>query len=174
MMLDRNEVVVGLDGSPSARAALAWAARYARFTFTDLRAVHVWPGTVNLSMAWASGFPGATGLVHDEPDQTVTGIIRRMFDATNPEPDWVLEHLVGPAGAVLVGQAERSQLLIVGTREHTGVSRLLNGSVSHYCLSHASCPVVAIPATVPTDRPTEPIRHRHDSGLDGRSGFRDR
>jgi len=40
---DRNKVVVGLDDSPAGRAALWWAARYARFTLTDLRAVHVLP-----------------------------------------------------------------------------------------------------------------------------------
>jgi hypothetical protein len=39
-------------------------------------------------------------------------------------------------------------MLVVGTREHTGVRRLVGGSVSHYCLSHASCPVVAVPGPV--------------------------
>lgn len=58
----------------------------------------------------------------------------------------MLEHIVGPPGPVLVGEAERAQLLIVGTREHIGIRRLLTGSVSHYCLGHASCPVVAIRA----------------------------
>jgi len=158
-MMERNEVVVGLDGSPSAWAALHWAARYARFTFTDLRAVHVLSGTMNASTAWATGLPGMTGLVGPELDQTLSRITRRMFDAMDPETDWVLEHIVGPAGAVLVSQAERAQLLIVGTREHTGIGRLLHGSVSHYCLSHASCPVVAIPA----------MRHGADSDRRRRS-----
>ena len=35
---------------------------------------------------------------------------------------------------------------MVGTREHVGLGRLLTGSVSHYCLSHAGCPVVAVPS----------------------------
>ena len=158
-MMDRNEVVVGLDGSPSAWAALEWAARYARFTFTDLRAVHVLSGTMNASTAWATGFPGMTGLVEPDLDQALSRITRRMFDAMDPETDWVLEHVVGPAGAVLVRRAEQAQLLIVGTREHTGIGRLLHGSVSHYCLSHASCPVVAIPA----------IPHGAESDRRGRS-----
>ena len=33
-----------------------------------------------------------------------------------------------------------------------GLERLLVGSVSHHCLSHASCPVVAVPAAVSGDR----------------------
>jgi nucleotide-binding universal stress UspA family protein len=36
-----SEIVVGLDLSPSARAALDWAAEQARATGRTLRAVHV-------------------------------------------------------------------------------------------------------------------------------------
>jgi hypothetical protein len=42
---------------------------------------------------------------------------------------------------------------VVGTREHTGWGRVLGGSVSHYCLSHAHCPVVA----VPVERQRDPV-----------------
>jgi hypothetical protein len=35
---------------------------------------------------------------------------------------------------------------VLGTREHTGLRRAVVGSVSHYCLSHAVPPVVAVPA----------------------------
>jgi nucleotide-binding universal stress UspA family protein len=35
---------------------------------------------------------------------------------------------------------------VVGTQEHTGLRRAVAGSVSHYCLSHADVPVVAVPA----------------------------
>lgn len=38
-------IVVGLDDTPTARAALCWAARHARLTGATVRAVHVidWP-----------------------------------------------------------------------------------------------------------------------------------
>ena len=35
---------------------------------------------------------------------------------------------------------------MVGTGEHVGLGRIRLGSTSHYCLGHASCPVVAVPA----------------------------
>jgi Universal stress protein family len=54
--------------------------------------------------------------------------------------------VTGYAGEVLVARSRDAQLLVVGTREYAGLGRLLVGSVSHYCLSHASCPVVAVPA----------------------------
>ena len=38
-------------------------------------------------------------------------------------------------------------LLALGAREHTGIGRLLAGSVSHYCLSHSAVPVAAVPAS---------------------------
>ena len=61
----------------------------------------------------------------------------------------MIQFAQGEVGPVLVHQAEHAALLIVGTREHVGLGRLLAGSVSHFCLSHALCPVVAVPAPSP-------------------------
>ena len=52
----RNEIVVGLDDSPSSRAALDWAAEQARGVGAVLRAVHVLDWPYGLSSA---GFPGS-------------------------------------------------------------------------------------------------------------------
>jgi hypothetical protein len=43
--MTRNEINVGLDDSPSGRAALSWAARQAVLAESLLRAIHVldWP-----------------------------------------------------------------------------------------------------------------------------------
>ena len=45
-----NEIVVGFDVSPSARAALEWAAQQARSTGWNLRALHVvdWASVDNM------------------------------------------------------------------------------------------------------------------------------
>ena len=50
----RNEIVVGLDGSPSSKSALDWAAEQARSVGAVLRAVHVLDWPYGLSSA---GFP---------------------------------------------------------------------------------------------------------------------
>ena len=55
----------------------------------------------------------------------------------------------GYAGEVLARLSKKAELLVVGTREHVGLGRLLVGSVSHYCLRHAACPVVAVPIHAP-------------------------
>ena len=47
---------------------------------------------------------------------------------------------------MLVDVSIYSRLLVVGTGEHVGLGRIMLGSTSHYCLGHAPCPVVAVPA----------------------------
>ena len=58
-------------------------------------------------------------------------------------------------GRVLVEVARDSRLLTLGARKHTGVGRLLAGSASHYCLSHSTVPVAAVPAQDAEGVPTQ-------------------
>jgi nucleotide-binding universal stress UspA family protein len=117
-----NEIVVGLDDSPSSKLALQWAAQHAKSTNAVLRAVHVFS---------------------TELKDTYRQAMSAVFEAVSPPPDWVLEFLSGYSGEVLVRQSKDAQLLVVGTREH---GHRLVGSVCHYCISHAACPVVAVPS----------------------------
>jgi hypothetical protein len=95
-------------------------------------------------------------LTHDEIEDLYRARITRIFDEVSPRPDWLIQFAHGEVGAVLVHQAEHAELLVVGTREHVGLGRLVAGSVSHYCLSHALCPVVTVPAPSPLAR--RPLR----------------
>jgi nucleotide-binding universal stress UspA family protein len=142
----KNEIVVGLDDSPSSKAALDWAAVQARSVGAVLRAVHVLDWPYGLSSA---GFPAPANfkkLTREEIEDSYRQAITAVFDAVSPSPDWTLQFASGDAGQILVRQSDDAQLLVVGTREYVGLGRLLSGSVSHYCLSQASCPVVAVPA----------------------------
>jgi nucleotide-binding universal stress UspA family protein len=62
------------------------------------------------------------------------------------EPRWTLDVQPGAPGPVHVERSRGALVLVVGTQEHTGLRRAVAGSVSHYCLSHADVPVVAVPA----------------------------
>ena len=156
-------VVVGLDPSPAAAEALRWAARYARAVGADLHAVHAFtwsereavflptdPTTLDLS-----GKP----LRPVSPPED----IGQLFASVQPEPGWTLRCFAGDPGPVLRSRAKAADLLVVGTGEHAGLGRLLVGSVSHYCLRHATCPVVAVPAPqliaelAQTDPTTSPV-----------------
>ena len=142
--MDKQEIVVGLDESKSARQALRWAASYAERTGSELRAVHAlsWPlGVVDPA---EPGYRSA-----DQIEENYRASISRVFDEIHPRPDWLFQFAKGDAGPVLVRQSRDASLLVVGTPEHVGLGRLIAGSVAHYCVSHAVCPVVVVPAALP-------------------------
>jgi nucleotide-binding universal stress UspA family protein len=141
----RPEIVVGLDESDSARAALRWAAEEAIRSGSGLRAVHAlsWPFGAEI----VDADNAVRALSFDEVDELYRSNILRIFDSVKPRPDWLLQFAQGDAGPVLVRQAGNAAMLVVGTPYHVGLGRLITGSVAHYCLSHATCPVVAVPAT---------------------------
>jgi nucleotide-binding universal stress UspA family protein len=152
--MTRNEVLVGLDPSPAGQAALDWAARYARFTYTDLRALHILTWAFD-SPAWSVGYETPYGL--DGTSQAEIETTETLFAALEPDPDWSLSHLWGVVGPALVEEAYQAQLLVIGTGLHSPLARALFGSTSRYCLRHAPCPVVAVPT-----RP-QPGQHRNGS-----------
>lgn len=146
-------VLVGVDSSAASRAALAWAADYARTVRLPLRAVHVLVD-IYAPMVASTATLVTEYMRDEEADARTKATMDRLFASVCPEPSWRLEFAEGIVGPELVRRAAGAQLLVVGTREHTGVGRLINGSVSHYCLKHAPCAVVAVPASdrVPVGR----------------------
>jgi nucleotide-binding universal stress UspA family protein len=81
-----------------------------------------------------------------ELEHTNRAAITEIFREIAPEDDWSLQFAKGKTRQILVDASRHSRLLVVGTGEHVGLGRIMLGSTSHYCLSHASCPVVAVPA----------------------------
>jgi nucleotide-binding universal stress UspA family protein len=141
--LKMSEIVIGLDLSSSARAALDWAAEQAKATGRTLRAVNVISASATYSMA-LGGVP--VPIEPSEMDAPHRDAVAAIFDSVQPELGWQLKFFSGEAGPILVAESIGAALLVVGTKEHVGFGRLMAGSVSHYCLSHAQCPVVAVPA----------------------------
>lgn len=165
----RPPVVVGLDDSPSGRAALAWAAEQARLTAQPLRAVHVahispvggYGALPTGGLGPVGAAPGAAGQLGPlaeiprraaapdpgpGPAAAPPASIQLAFDAVDPGPEWTLEVVESAdVSTALLDRASGAALLVLGTGEHTGLSRLTHGSVSHQCLSHATVPVTAVP-----------------------------
>lgn len=148
-----SKIVVGLDLSPSARAALRWAADYARLTGQPVQAVHALPVPATLASVGVLGMPAP------EPADSVEEGYRRdveaLFDSVDPQPGWQLEFYVDDPGPAVVAAGEGAAAIVVGTREHRGIGRLVYGSVSRYCLSHSKVPVVAVPFVAATPAAVE-------------------
>src|SRR5688500_3716116 len=91
-----GEVVVGVDSSVSGRAALQWAATYARSTGARLRAIHVLSPDSLAPMAWSqSAFPTVTYSARADTRESDRSEIQAGFDALPPESDWGLEFCQG-------------------------------------------------------------------------------
>lgn len=143
----RAEIVVGLDDGRASAQALRWAADQAALTGLPLRVVHSW----QLSALGAAAFTAGTGvLLQAGTEDARARATRWVLDALGGDSAavrWSLEIVEGPPGPVLVNRSTGSRMLVLGTGEHTGLRRAVLGSVSHYCLSHASVPVVAVSAS---------------------------
>jgi nucleotide-binding universal stress UspA family protein len=142
----RPRVIVGIEDSIAGLRALRVAVDEARRREVSLHAVRAW----SAPSVW-----GGTGLPLGRQEMTAAAIetIRRVFDdAFGGLPGDVPVVLVtgeGPPGLVLSRYAYRDDdLLLVGARRSGWLgrlSRLLRPSVARYCLTHAACPVLAIP-----------------------------
>ena len=143
-----NCIIVGLDDSAASRAAHRWAVEYAGATGKDLCAVHVldWPIGLN-----ASAIKSGTRLYvpKEEVAEPYWRGMHRVFSDTHSPQGSALRFAQGDVGDVLVRLSTQAALLVIGTHEPVRRQPYLAGSIGHYCISHASCPVVTVPEPVP-------------------------
>ena len=137
-----RQIVVGFDQSPQSIAALRWASSYVAGQDALLRIVHVW----DMTEAELFSAAAVAETVAEADRSDVTRWVNESMGPRTREVDWQIEVLRGHVDPTLVRAADQAELLVVGTGAHTGLRRLAAGSVGHYCLSHAHCPVVAVPA----------------------------
>lgn len=141
-----GRIVVGVDGSPSSKAALAWAVEQARLTGASVEAVIAWHYPVMVG-----GQPFAPIAAIDSADfgEFATQVLSEAIGATvEPDGPVKVSSVVreGNAAQVLLEAAKGADLLVVGSRGHGGFTEALLGSVSQACVHHARCPVVIIRA----------------------------
>jgi nucleotide-binding universal stress UspA family protein len=143
-----RRIVVGVDGSPSSKAALAWAVSQAELTGASVEAIIAWHYPVMVG-----GVPFAPIGVLDTPDygdfatKVISDTVRETVDPDGPVKvsTTVRE---GNAAQVLLDASHGADLLVVGSRGHGGFTEALLGSVSQACVHHAWCPVVIIRGSV--------------------------
>lgn len=152
--MSTNTIVVGVDETPAGAAALTWAAKEADLRGADLRIVHVWQIDAAVAMAGAEvPWMAYETDARSNAARWVSDTIGAQDANGNPRR---IEVVQGAPGPTLVDAARDAAMLVVGTRVHTGISRVLFGSVSHYCLTHAHTVVVAVPTTS-TAETIEPV-----------------
>jgi nucleotide-binding universal stress UspA family protein len=140
-----QRIVVGLDDTPTSRAALRWAARQARLTGATVRAVHVIDWPIGIEALGSAETDDDGRLPEEKVSAPYRRGIRRVFDEACPEPGWQLQFAEGDAGSMLVAEAADADLLVIGTRANPDWSGDVAGPVAHHCLGRAACPVDTVP-----------------------------
>jgi len=140
----RGRIVVGVDGSPHSKAALAWAVRQAGLTGASVEAVIAWHYP---AMFGAAPF-GPTGPLEtaDFGEWAASVLADAIKETVDPDAPVKVSATVreGNSAQVLLEAADGADLLVVGSRGHGGFAEALLGSVSQACVHHAQCPVVIV------------------------------
>jgi len=145
-----DRIVVGVDGSSTARSALRWAAAEGALHGASVTAV----------MAWS--YLDQTGGQFDPGYGEVDA--RRALEAAvasaGPGVEVLLEVVNDLPAPALLEAGSRADLLVVGSRGVGGFKGLLLGSVTERILEHVPCPVAVV-------KEVAPVRGAVVVGIDG-------
>jgi nucleotide-binding universal stress UspA family protein len=138
-----RRIVVGVDGSDSARAALVRAVDEAEAWGARLTAV------CGVPMATSTGLP--SWLPPDLDREAIladvkAGLDRAVSDARAGHDVVVRSHALDGSGAALLAEFSTAvDLIVVGTRGRGGFAGLRLGATSRTLLHHSACPVMVVP-----------------------------
>jgi nucleotide-binding universal stress UspA family protein len=139
-------VVVGLDDSAAAQAALTCAVEVAEELGAELEAVIA----VQHPVYWG-GLDVAVTVSLDDVREAALARARELVTGVSGGarvPVRVVD-VMGPAAAALVERSAGAALLVVGSRSRNRLPGMLLGSVALHCVVHAPCPVMVVHPPVP-------------------------
>ncbi len=156
-------VVVGIDYSTGARAALLFALQDAARRGVPVEALVVYrPPDYWMDFYVVSTYQPekarAAALHHGQ-----AFVDRVLPDGPQPPPEVRVRAVMGIAADVLIGASHGADVLVVGSRGHGGFASMLLGSVSMQCALHASCPVTVVHSPEAHRERLHRRRDRHDA-----------
>ncbi|NOQ00119.1 MULTISPECIES: universal stress protein [Mycolicibacterium] len=146
-----HSVVVGVDGSSQALAAVRWAVREAVMRHAPLSVIHVAESlpAVASTLDWSVGrIPEEVLEIQENAARSVLAeAVAAAHDtaASSDRPEVRAELMFGKPVPTLTELSTRAQMVVVGCRGQAGWQhRRLLGSVSTGLIHHAHCPVAVI------------------------------
>jgi nucleotide-binding universal stress UspA family protein len=150
MQLPIKKILAPIDGSKNSLAALQVAVGLAKDYGAELNIIQVLPmHPTSISMSSLSGAPSSLLSVYEEEAKSAKKTIDDAVELAR-------KHRVKASGEVIRMQnsvveaivekasAEKSDLIVIGTRGLGGFKKLLVGSVSSGVVTHAHCPVFVV------------------------------
>jgi nucleotide-binding universal stress UspA family protein len=136
-----RHIVVGVDGSPGARAALNWALEEAKRHQARVTVLNA----DGFEVAWIdrADIQRWSDMERQAAETALAQIVEDVHAPATVELD--ARVVKGNPVNVLVQASQDADLLVVGSRGRGGLAGLLLGSVSQRCVERALCPVVVVP-----------------------------
>lgn len=139
-------ILVGVDGSASSKAAVAWAARDAALRGAPLTLVHVLAPPVAMAFPETPMPPGYMEWQEEQGKRHIQDALKIVEQSTGADAALKVgsETVVGPTVPMLVDLSKEATMIVIGSRGHGWLRRSLMGSVSSNLVRHAHCPVAVI------------------------------
>lgn len=138
-----SRIIAGIDGSALSTDVARVAFEEASFRHVGLTLVHVWDGPAidPAGMSLPHEMVGADAEQAERLDlaESIAGLSEEFPDVSVEE-----RFAHGKAAKVLSELSEAAELMVVGSRGHGGLARLVQGSTSHSLLQHTHCPVLVV------------------------------
>ena len=141
-----SRIVVGFDGSASARQTVEWALDEAAVHGWDLHVITVLEQQPVPTTWGAPAYLPVASVDTDTLRADAQRVVDELVEARTTRSGVPVTVAVGTGqpAAVLIHESADADLLVVGCRGLGGFGRLLLGSVSHQVVQHAACPVTII------------------------------
>lgn len=145
-----GRIVVGIDGTENAAAALRWAVEEGVLRGASVEAVHAWnfvpvttPADSGLvPMAWTEG----TEVLEAAQEAAERLAAGQVADVLGEDNAVTISLVQGDATEALLEAAVGADLLVVGNRGRGALAEAFLGSTSGRISDHAPCPVVIVRA----------------------------
>ncbi len=149
--IGKSAIVVGVDGTEASRSALEFAIREAatRGSVVEVVTAWTWDGAHESLVG-----PGTPQEARERAVRLQDTQLAAALDGIQSVPVVSRQVVQGDPGHELVRSGRTAAMMVVGTAHKGVVKRAVLGSVSEYCVRHATCPVVVVPMAQPA--PLEP------------------
>jgi nucleotide-binding universal stress UspA family protein len=151
-MADPPAIVVGVDGTPASEAALVFALREGARRGGAVEVVTAWSFPRPYNDVGPDSIERLRANAEHTQDETVSAALRRI----DAQPVVSRSVVQGAPGPVLLAASRDADYLVVGTahQKKNRAAVFFLGSVSQYCVRHATIPVMVVPV------PARLARHR--------------
>ena len=153
-LVDYESVLVALDASEASARALRAANSLGLLAGTRVSVIHAFEPLYKGMMGWAGLREETVAEYSANWAQEAATELHRFLGSiglSRAVGNVVLEE--GPPFLAILKVVERLRphLLVIGTRGHTGLKRLLLGSVAERVVGEIECDILAVPPTLETD-----------------------